>query len=374
MVANELTSNASLGNIDRVLTETATKDNATSKRNKVLNDRPASKQIAEIMVTNVTFMSHDFGRPLSWDSDIIEYNIKYANIKVTANIARRPDSKPSNIIQPPSEITVEVVRRSPKDDSGSMDKISAKTSFPLVIKGEKNGMYTYVNQSNRTISSKVLVSPSKDDRVSVASLKRKYDPKIGSAESDIYFRHKNNFVNRGAAIEDGADKDKERPPPRLLFLAGGVEVIELKVIANEHVIINQGQLTDKILIKSPADVFYYSGHGHSNLFSPQGVLKSVNPPLSPEEILRNWKINKSTVKALIIAGCSVVGIHKLKNKAEVAGRNRDGVGIRWARLLKSKGGPVENICGYWGSAPSDENGGNDIASRMGRKIAENVNS
>jgi hypothetical protein len=143
---------------------------------------------------------------------------------------------------------------------------------------------------------------------------------------------------------------------------------------------SEKQGSDKIMVKSPAPVFYYSGHGHSNLDvdpSLAGTLISVTPALSPER-LSSWKENPSTIKALIIAGCSVCSIHKIKHlkdhKNAFDGKNRDGVGMRWSELLTSKGGRVENVCGYWASAPRDEPIGNKIAENMGKKIAENINS
>lgn len=106
----------------------------------------------------------------------------------------------------------------------------------------------YTNETGTTISYAIISTGSRDSRITVASVVRDYDSR--PAESDKFLRDKNNFVNRGSATAAGAYKDKERPHPRLLFLTGSVEVLEVRVMSDQHVQDNEKQSTDKILIKS----------------------------------------------------------------------------------------------------------------------------
>ena len=194
--------------------------------------------------------------------------------------------------------------------------------------------------------------------------------------SDRYFIKGNNFVNRGNAIGNDADKNSEKPPARKLLLSGGAEIVEVSVKSQNNVELDGKEIINKVLIKSPADVLYYSGHG-----SRYGYLLSVNPEVNAQELLESWRRNSHTLKALIIAGCSVISIHKVEGEKHNYYFNKDdrnGPGMQWAKLLESKGGPVKSICGSWAAAPTDNQkggpGGNEIAARMGQKLAEDPNA
>jgi hypothetical protein len=84
---------------------------------------------------------------------------------------------------------------------------------------------------------------------------------------------------------------------------------------------------------------------------------------TPEEILQYWNWKKPTdLEVLILAACSVLRI-------DYAGlRATGGPGLRWSKLLKSRGGPLDVILAYSDLALSDKNGGNAIAKMMGERI------
>ena len=65
---------------------------------------------------------------------------------------------------------------------------------------------------------------------------------------------------------------------------------------------------------------------------------------------------------LILAGSSVLNIAFSIGKAS-------GPGVAWAKLLKSRGGPLTTILGYSGKVPFDRIEGSQIATLMGKKIA-----
>lgn len=373
-----------LGNQERLLAQAVIKSNTDSRNDQILKNSSTRNHVSKIKISNINFMAPDFSRPLEWDNDIIEFDIEFANIQVNAMLYDKSNDALTSSHNIPLHIDIELSRRPPQDEYSEPSPITTKQIRLIYIKNsnskDSNRVVIYRNEYSSTISSHLIPSAPKQ-RTSVASLIRKDEldirGKAGPATSDKFFRNGRNFINRGRATENGPDKDKENPHPRKLLLSGGVEVIEARVLVNSFIIGSEDQtkLTDKILIRSPADVFYYSGHGHSNLSTEfPGYLASVSPKVSPEQILTNWKKNEN-VKAFIIAGCSVLGIHPLTTEGNMdSKRKRMGVGMRWSRLLKSKGGPVEHLCGYWGSGPSDKNGGNDIAKRMGIEVEKNIKS
>jgi hypothetical protein len=161
----------------------------------------------------VKFTSADFSRVVNWNSDVIEFgDIEYGNIKVNTSIGSVPTPLPLSNLIPPAVIKTELVRRPPKGDDGKIDKVVNRTSLSFFNDAlSTNSNFVYTNITETTISSSMLPAAAQDNRVSVASVVRADDPKLGAAESDKYFRDKNNFVNRGSATAAGPDKDKERP-------------------------------------------------------------------------------------------------------------------------------------------------------------------
>jgi len=323
---------------------------------------------------------------LTWDRDIIGFDgLDFANILLTAAPA-----DPKSKLPPPKLVFIEVNRRPPKKSKSSTapgvldldPKARTTSSFPLFLRERPNKSTLLYKNNPDTNKLHFRFAPPKAARISVATYARKKVRKLGGEPTSHHsFVDDNNFLSRGTAYQDGPDKGNERPPPRAFFLCGGVEVFEIKVPeklnAQNDTQIDSPTPTEKILVRSPADIFYYTGEGHSNLFpASPGVLTNVSKNLSPEELLLSWqrdpKLGAFTVKAFILAGCSVLGINTLApSKTEMAAKDRKGVGMRWKRLLISKEGRVENLCGYWGSAPADPRGGNIVADKMVQKIIAN---
>lgn len=333
-----------------------------------------------VSITSVRFMSHDFGRELTWDNDIIglDPSEPFANIKVVAAPAN-----PKSFTGPPRQISAVVERRPPKLSKSPTDtgvlvntdpKDKSSKEFKLLFKKGESDSTNLVYKNDPTADKIDMNSPAGVVRVgptSVATLVRRTDSH-GPPTSHNEFRGTNNFMNRGSAYQDGPDKDNERPHPRKFFLSGGVEVMELKIPAQPKVNVDDKTPSDKISVKRPADIFYYSGHGFSNLLSPPGILASVTPNMSPEDLSAAWNANKAlgiTITCFIIAGCSVVSIHELEDSTTFKNKDRLGVGMRWAKLLSHTSGCVIQICGYWGSGPADDPIGNKVGRLMGQKIS-----
>jgi hypothetical protein len=118
------------------------------------------------------------------------------------------------------------------------------------------------------------------------------------------------------------------------------------VIKNQNVLLSStyDERNNRIALMSPADIFYYTGHGFHDGFPSDAGALAFEPRVFPEDLRREWLDRSVKVRALIIAGCSVVGINKFKGTVFVG--NHDAVGMRWSQLLTTKGGPAEHICGY----------------------------
>ncbi|GIJ64029.1 FAD-dependent oxidoreductase [Virgisporangium aurantiacum] len=161
------------------------------------------------------------------------------------------------------------------------------------------------------------------------------------------------------------DRSREIPDALALFRAGGVEVLELAVRA-----LPNWRLPGPVrgLVRSPADVFYYSGHGLSGsgklaidtTGSPCGVSGSYLDWLGPADLALVWP-PAMDLDVLVIAGCSVLRIDRSTSPPS-------GPGVAWTRLLRSKGGPLVALLGYQRGAPCDSPNGDAIAAAMAARI------
>jgi hypothetical protein len=151
---------------------------------------------------------------------------------------------------------------------------------------------------------------------------------------------------------------KEPEADRLLF-AGGVELLDITIPPQAGLILNDAHTWG--FFRSPADVVFYTGHGMG------GNLVTHEPHddwVKPEQLLDYWGTRAPVfrklfdIDVLIINGCSVLN-------CDDAG----GSGMRWAKLLMSRDGPLSVLLGYRGGVPSDTGGGAAVAARMAERIA-----
>ena len=192
--------------------------------------------------------------------------------------------------------------------------------------------------------------------------------------SDQYFRAGlgSKSAQRGTAVQrptGGADKGneaKEQPHALKLFLSGGVEVLEVSVVPKQGLQLNPAKSKTWAFIRSPADIFYYSGHAlGGNLVDHP----TYDTWLTPADLLKSWKAGKTIsnspmdLDVLIIAGCSIMHIDPVSKK---------GPGLEWAKLLWGKQGPLRVILGNYDTTPLDSQGGNTLAAQMAAKIAKGL--
>ena len=125
----------------------------------------------------------------------------------------------------------------------------------------------------------------------------------------------------------------------------------------------------RALVRSPADVWFYSGHGSRN-----GALV-IGPPfdpwMTPETLAAKWKGSSSgDLRVVIINGCYVLTRTRIGNAPSPA--------FRWSQLLRVRGGPLDCILGYDDLAPKDvvpsltgqPRGGGFVAREIAKYIAQ----
>jgi hypothetical protein len=166
------------------------------------------------------------------------------------------------------------------------------------------------------------------------------------------------WADRGQAeLRGNSNQHTEQPDVGRLLQAGGLEVLEVEGVEKSP---TSRTLKTKCLIRSPADVFYYSGVGIGEdgcLVTGKGLECAA-----PKDLLEYWRSPGVNPQVLILAASSVLLV-VVSNKQVV-----DGAGREWAKLVRDKGCPLIAILGYSDEAPSDFVG-KEIAKRMGEKIA-----
>lgn len=190
--------------------------------------------------------------------------------------------------------------------------------------------------------------------------------------SDAQFRSVLGATSRGIAVQPSTagsltgDEAREVPDATALIRAGGVEVLELTVPARKNW---RTGVPVRRLIRNPADVFYYSGHGLSS--SGKLVIDTTSTPcgtaggryadwIGASDLAPVWPANMD-LDVLIIAGCSVLRI-------DLSTSPPSGPGVAWTRLLRAKGGPLVALLGYQQGAPCDNPNGDAIARAMAARL------
>lgn len=191
--------------------------------------------------------------------------------------------------------------------------------------------------------------------------------------SDAEFRKALRWNARGIATQPTAvgastgSESGEIPDAFALFRSAGAEVLDLKVPAQPNWRV-PGAV--KRLVRSPADVLYYSGHGLSKSgklgidieSKPCGSHGTYHGWLGPTDLTAAWT-SPMDLDVLILAGCSVLKIDFSTSPAS-------GPGIDWSGLLRAKGGPLVALLGYRDRAPCDTPNGDAIARQMAQRLAK----
>jgi hypothetical protein len=289
---------------------------------------------------------------LTKTTDIIGMDATKVNIEVEADGNPMPDA-----------IEVQVRTREPGNKQGG--KATIKPVKLMIPRASQHSKWYLRNVAISELGSFMGEGDSFNE---VATVVRT------AGTSDQYFRQGlgAKWAIRGTAVQrptGGSDKGneaKEQPHALKLFLSGGVEVLEVSVVQKPGLQLNPVKTKTWAFIRSPADIFYYSGHAlGGNLVDHP----TYDIWLTPDTLLKSWKTGKTLsnspmdIDALIIAGCSIMHIDPVKKK---------GSGLEWAKLLCTKEGPLRVILGNYDTTPLDSQGGNTLAAQMAAKIAKGL--
>ena len=197
------------------------------------------------------------------------------------------------------------------------------------------------------------------------------------------FRHQLQYAGRGVARQpsfvkraDGSISiapdpgssalGREVPPAEFVMLGGGVEILVAQVPrARDRRV---ASAPARALVRSPADVWFYSGHGLRSgklVVGPVDGTRAYLPWKGPSDFLAAWigggnKARTVGMRMLIINGCNVLNLEPAFGEP----------GTEWIRLMRDRGGNLTHILGYASNAPLDSAGGAVIAAKIGRALRE----
>jgi hypothetical protein len=323
-----------------------------------------------IKVKGITILDKPVVAPINRLTDVLGMNVDKLNVRIEL------DGTGAAADEIPGEVPIEVMAQEPKQRRGGMSSMSG----PFKTTAKRQGT---------TLTYAASVDPWKLAPFMKASdfLKEVATVVRHGGTSDALFRGtlaKGGWAVRGAGRQPAAGKadltgsvQDEQPDAKTLFLAGGVEVLEVSVPASSGLKVGP-QAKSWIFVRSPADVFFYSGHGaywNCNLLTEQAN-HTYHDWLSPETILDAWQRQRDQnsmpwdLDVLVINGCSVIGN---TGQSEVGAYGvAANCARRWEKLLLRKGGPLFAILSYRGTAPLDKNGGDLIALEMAKAIVKDL--
>lgn len=317
---------------------------------------PGPSPSARITVEQLRITDNSFSGTLNWDR-IIGLDTASLNVEFKAS------GLPAAVM--PSQISVEIASRSPNGAGGT-----ATLGTAIKLDAARFG-------ADSANPNRIVYRLSKPLATLGAFLKaERYIKEVATivrpgGTSDVNFRRALGWNVRGIATQPtsasgstGAESS-EVPDAFALFRSAGVETLEVRIPAQPNWTV-PGPV--KRLVRSPADVVYYSGHG----LSSSGKLAIDTAPqtcpqhgpvqgwLGASDLTPVWT-SPMDLDVLIIAGCSVL-------KLNFSGSSASGPGVGWSSLLRAKGGPLVAILGYAGSAPCDSPNGERIANLMAQRI------
>ncbi|WP_328520477.1 FAD-dependent oxidoreductase [Kribbella sp. NBC_00359] len=312
---------------------------------------------AQVVVEGLWFAGPSgAGTPLRWD-EVLGLDTRTVDVLATAS------GLPAATMPP--EITVELKSRPPNREAGA-GTVATPVSWTIPLEGPDPANPSRLRyRGSRTVSSLGPLLAVDSSMTEVTTVVR------AGGTSDAAFRSALGATVRGIATQpqtlgtSTGDETREVPDARALFRAGGVEVLELTV--RPRTTWQTGRPVRR-LVRSPADIFYYSGHG----LSASGMLAIETTGaacgssgtyvdwLGPTELAAAWPASLD-LDLLIIAGCSVLRIDTSKSPPT-------GPGLAWSRLLNSRGGPLIALLGYQGQAPCDSPNGDAVAAAMAAKL------
>jgi hypothetical protein len=329
-----------------------------------------------VRIKSVTVLNTTGTAAINRLTDVLGLNVSQLNVRIEID--------PTT--DPPADLPVEVRLFEPK--LRRLNKSSMAGVFNTTARLQA-GMNTYLVSVPLSSFAKFMASG--DSLKEVATVVR------DGGTSSAKFRSRlagGGWAVRGAGKQAGEGKPDvtgnildEQPDGKALFLAGGVELMEVRVPATAGVTVGPQAVT-WAFVRSPADVFFYSGHGgwwNCNLLrEDHHSTATTGYPLwlSPEEILGFWKkqtditTSPMDLDVLIINGCSVLGDWGPSTAGEAVGdaatNTMRSCALRWQDLLTSRKGPLFALLSYRDTAPMDSNGGDDVAVEMAQVMIDTL--
>lgn len=296
------------------------------------------------------------GTPLRWDEVL---GVDTATVDVAATASGLPAAAM------PPEVVVQLTSR-PTNHQPGAGTLGSAVTWGLALEGPDPANPARLRyRGTRAVTALggfLAVRPGVSDLATVVR---------PGGTSDARFRAALGAASRGIATQPSTatgstgDETREVPDAMALFRAGGVEVLELAAQPRPNW--RTGGAVRR-LVRSPADVFYYSGHGLSasgklaieTTGAACGTSGVFADWLGPAELAAVWPATMD-LDVLVIAGCSVLRI-------DLSTSPPSGPGVGWTRLLRSRGGPLVALLGYQRGAPCDHPNGDAIAAAMGARI------
>jgi hypothetical protein len=319
---------------------------------------PGLSPSAQLAIDQLRITDDGFTGALTWDQ-VIGLNTVSLNVELVAF------GLPPAVMPP--QIMIEISSRAPNRAGGTATLVTA-LKLPAARFGPESA------NPNRIIYrlSKPLANLGEFLKVErqikeVATIVR------SGGTSDAEFRRALGWNSRGIGTQPSTvgastgSESSEIPDAFTLFRSAGVEVLELKVPAQPNWVV-PGSV--KRLVRSPADVVYYSGHGLSSSGKlaldienkPCGEHGSYSDWLGPADLSPVWT-SPMDLDVLILAGCSVL-------KIDFSTSPPSGPGVGWSSLLRAKGGPLVALVGYQRGAPCDSPNGDRIAKQMAQRMTK----
>ncbi len=305
-----------------------------------------------VSVDRVSLMTDKFTRRLGWD-DIIGVASDDINIEIEASG-----------VQQSLALRVEVTSRLPNGATGPATIVAAVRWDvpPAGSPGLKPGQALFRLTKKVTDAGPFVDQHSDSD---VATVVR------DGGTSDANFRSALGWTARGVGKQPttaGASTGSEAgdvPDARSLLLAAGAEVLQFAVPPDPKWTVSAAPA--RRLVRKPCRVVYYSGHGLSgnNCLGIETAPHKYACWADSGDLVKTWTTPACrNLDYFVIAGCSL-----LRYRPAPGAPARETIGLNWARLLATKGGPLVALLGYADSAPSDQSAGDALATELGTRIA-----
>ena len=279
----------------------------------------------------------------------------------------------------PSQLRFTVMSQEPRHRRAGKSSMTG----PLTVSAPRDGT-TLSYKASMSLADLAPFMRSADNLLEVATVIRKGGtsaPKFRAPLINAGWAVRGITMQGGISPGKGPGPVEHEPDPMLLFQSGGVEVLEVAVLAQPGLEVGPAAKA-WAFVRSPADVFFYSGHGAywkcKLVWDRGGNVDDRNnweDFLHPDDLVDFWSKQSEDIlrspmdlDILIINGCGVLWWEPPQPQARIVDELEDPYetpcGPAWRRLLWCADGPLFAILGYRDTAPLDAGGGNAVAEKM----------